>query len=107
VPLYLDTFYSRFYRDALHWKLKESKIYEKWLIESQWGRLFKEYGETGATRAWLKKRRCFALWSDTFEPLSFIDSPLPLCQHIANMPKSSATLTIRCFNHQLGLPNAL
>jgi hypothetical protein len=48
--LYLGNYYSHFYHDVLHWRFKESKIYEKWLIESQWGRLFKEYGDTGAKR---------------------------------------------------------
>jgi uncharacterized protein (DUF362 family) len=48
--LYVGNYYSHFYHDVLHWKLKESKIYEKWLVESQWGHLFKEYADTGAKR---------------------------------------------------------
>jgi uncharacterized protein (DUF362 family) len=48
--LYLGNYYSHFYHDVFHWPFKESKIYERWLVESAWGRLFKEYGETGAKR---------------------------------------------------------
>jgi hypothetical protein len=33
--LYLGNFYSFFYHDVLHWQLKESKIYKKWLVESE------------------------------------------------------------------------
>jgi uncharacterized protein (DUF362 family) len=45
--LYVGNFYSFFYHDVLHWPLKEKKIYEAWLDESPWGRLFREYREKG------------------------------------------------------------
>ncbi len=48
--LQLGNFYSHFYHDVFHWPLIESKVYEKWLVDSPWGRLFKKYGETGAQR---------------------------------------------------------
>jgi len=46
--LYFGNFYSFFYHDILHWPLKERKIYRKWLVESEWGRLFKEYQDKGS-----------------------------------------------------------
>jgi len=46
--LYLGNFYSFFYHDVLHWPLKEGKIYKKWLVESEWGRLFQEYLDKGS-----------------------------------------------------------
>jgi hypothetical protein len=46
--LYLGNFYSHFYHDVLHWPLVESRIYKKWLDDSQWGRLFREYQAKGA-----------------------------------------------------------
>jgi uncharacterized protein (DUF362 family) len=46
--LYFGNFYSFFYHDVLHWPLKESRIYKKWLAESEWGRLFQEYLEKGS-----------------------------------------------------------
>ena len=45
--LYLGNFYSFFYHDVLHWPLKESKIYKKWLVESEWGRMFQDYLDKG------------------------------------------------------------
>jgi len=46
--LYLGNFYSFFYHDVIHWPFKEGRIYKKWLVESEWGRLFKTYGERKA-----------------------------------------------------------
>jgi uncharacterized protein (DUF362 family) len=48
--LYLGNFYSHFYHDVLHWPLIESRIYEKWKKESQWGELFEKYGREGAQK---------------------------------------------------------
>jgi uncharacterized protein (DUF362 family) len=48
--LYLGNFYSYFYHDVIHWPLKESKIYRRWLKESQWGRLFQQYLDEGSLR---------------------------------------------------------
>ncbi|MBP7736953.1 MAG: DUF362 domain-containing protein [Spirochaetes bacterium] len=45
--LYLGNFYSFFYHDVLHWPFREKKIYERWLKESPWGRLFTKYGAQG------------------------------------------------------------
>jgi uncharacterized protein (DUF362 family) len=41
--LYLANFYSFFYHDVLHWRLKERRVYERWLCDSEWGRLFRDY----------------------------------------------------------------
>ncbi|MBN2370233.1 MAG: DUF362 domain-containing protein [Vicinamibacteria bacterium] len=41
--LYLGNFYSYFYHDVLHWRFKERRIYERWLADSEWGRLFRDY----------------------------------------------------------------
>ncbi len=41
-------FWSEAYHDYLHWPLKERGIYESWLKESQWGRLFGRYAAEGA-----------------------------------------------------------
>ncbi len=41
--LYLGNFYSFFYHDVLHWRLRERTVYESWLRESPWGRLFASY----------------------------------------------------------------
>jgi len=49
--LYLGNFYSYFYHDVLHWPFKESRIYRKWLKNSQWGRLFQEYLDKGSLKA--------------------------------------------------------
>jgi uncharacterized protein (DUF362 family) len=49
--LYLGNFYSFFYHDVLHWPFKESRIYRKWLKESQWGRLFQQYLDQGSLRS--------------------------------------------------------
>jgi hypothetical protein len=48
--LYLGQAYSRAYHDLLHWPLVESRIYRRWLLESEWGHLFREYQEQGALR---------------------------------------------------------
>jgi uncharacterized protein (DUF362 family) len=48
--LYLGNFYSFLYHDVIHWPLKESKLYKKWLVESEWGRLFKDYQAQGVLR---------------------------------------------------------
>jgi hypothetical protein len=42
--LYLGNFYSSFYHDILHWRLKEHRVYERWLRDSEWGQLFEQYG---------------------------------------------------------------
>jgi uncharacterized protein (DUF362 family) len=44
--LYLGNFYSFFYHDVLHWRLQESRVYARWLEESQWGELFRSYTPT-------------------------------------------------------------
>jgi len=49
--LYLGNFYSFFYHDVLHWPFKESKLYRKWLMEAQWGRLFQPYLDKGSLKA--------------------------------------------------------
>ncbi len=41
--LWLGNFYSFFYHDILHWPFKEKRIYKRWLLESEWGRLFEKY----------------------------------------------------------------
>jgi hypothetical protein len=46
--LWLGNFYSFFYHDVLHWRLQERRVYEHWLHESGWGRLFQRYLEEGA-----------------------------------------------------------
>jgi uncharacterized protein (DUF362 family) len=48
--LHLGNFYSHFYHDVLHWPLIESKIYKKWVKDSEWGKLFMQYKD-GAMRA--------------------------------------------------------
>ena len=45
--LYIGNFYSFFYHDVLHWPLKEKKIYKKWLVESEWGKMFQDYLDQG------------------------------------------------------------
>lgn len=45
--LHLGNFYSFFYHDVLHWRLKERAIYERWLDASEWGRLFRRYAREG------------------------------------------------------------
>lgn len=49
--LSLGNFYSSFYHDVLHWKLKEKRIYKRWLDASEWGRLFVRYRNEGSLRA--------------------------------------------------------
>ncbi len=44
----IATFWSEAYHDYLHWPLKEKKVYERWLVESPWGRLFAKYAAEGA-----------------------------------------------------------
>ena len=46
--VHVANFWSEAYHDYLHWPLKERKIYERWLEESQWGRLFARYAEEEA-----------------------------------------------------------
>ena len=46
--VHIANFWSEAYHDYLHWPLKERKIYERWLEESDWGRLFARYAEEGA-----------------------------------------------------------
>jgi len=48
--LYLGNFYSFFYHDVAHWKLREGRIYRRWLKDSEWGRLFARYRLEGALR---------------------------------------------------------
>ena len=45
--VHIANFWSEAYHDYLHWPLKERKIYERWLEESDWGRLFARYAEEG------------------------------------------------------------
>jgi len=45
--LYLGNFYSFFYHDVVHWRFQERRVYERWLEESEWGRLFRRYREQG------------------------------------------------------------
>ncbi len=45
--LYIAIVYSEIYHDYFHWPFIEKKIYNKWLKESEWGILFKEYLENG------------------------------------------------------------
>jgi uncharacterized protein (DUF362 family) len=52
--LYLLTLYSFIYHDVVHWPLREGRIFKKWLAASEWGRLFTEYREKGALRAFPK-----------------------------------------------------
>jgi uncharacterized protein (DUF362 family) len=40
--------FSEVFHDYYHWPLKERKIYERWLKDSQWGRLFARYASEGA-----------------------------------------------------------
>ena len=40
--------FSEVFHDYYHWPLKEKKVYERWLAESQWGRLFAKYASEGA-----------------------------------------------------------
>jgi len=40
--------FSEVFHDYYHWPLKERKIYERWLKESQWGHLFQKYIDEGA-----------------------------------------------------------
>jgi uncharacterized protein (DUF362 family) len=46
--VHVANFWSEVYHDYFHWPLKEKKVYERWLVESQWGRLFAKYAEEGA-----------------------------------------------------------
>lgn len=41
--LFFLILYSFIYHDLIHWPLRESRVYKKWLCESPWGRLFEEY----------------------------------------------------------------
>jgi uncharacterized protein (DUF362 family) len=45
--LYLGNFYSYFYHDVLHWQLREKRVFQRWLAENPWGRLFAEYTRVG------------------------------------------------------------
>ena len=40
--------FSEVFHDYYHWPLKERKVYERWLRDSQWGHLFAKYGAEGA-----------------------------------------------------------
>jgi uncharacterized protein (DUF362 family) len=46
--VHVANFWSEAYHDYYHWPTKEKKLYERWLVESPWGRLFQEYAEKGA-----------------------------------------------------------
>ena len=35
--------------DVLHWRLKERRVYERWLEESEWGKLFHDYTPAAPT----------------------------------------------------------
>jgi uncharacterized protein (DUF362 family) len=48
--LYLGNFYSFFYHDVIHWPLSKKSKYKKWREESEWGKLFSEYGRKGVLR---------------------------------------------------------
>ena len=41
--LFFLTLYSFIYHDVIHWPLRERRIFRRWLVESEWGRLFAEY----------------------------------------------------------------
>ena len=43
----IPIFVSEFNHDFIHWPLKESKVYEKWRAETEWGKLFAEYQRKG------------------------------------------------------------
>ncbi len=45
--VHVANFWSEAYHDYFHWPLKEKKVYERWLVESPWGRLFAKYAEEG------------------------------------------------------------
>ncbi len=45
--VHVANFWSEAYHDYYHWPLKERKIYQRWLSESQWGRLFAKYAAEG------------------------------------------------------------
>jgi uncharacterized protein (DUF362 family) len=47
--LYLGNFYSTVYHDVLHWQLRERRVFERWLRENEWGRLFDGYRARGRT----------------------------------------------------------
>jgi uncharacterized protein (DUF362 family) len=44
----LPIMFSEVFHDYYHWPLKEKKVYERWLQESQWGHLFAKYAAEGA-----------------------------------------------------------
>jgi len=44
----LPIMFSEVFHDYYHWPLKEKKVYERWLRESQWGHLFAKYAAEGA-----------------------------------------------------------
>ena len=46
--VHVANFWSEAYHDYFHWPLKEKKTYERWLVESPWGRLFATYADQGA-----------------------------------------------------------
>ncbi|MFZ2055524.1 MAG: DUF362 domain-containing protein [Candidatus Aminicenantales bacterium] len=52
--LYLLNLYSFIYHDVIHWPLREGRVFKRWLTASEWGRLFVEYREKGALRAFPK-----------------------------------------------------
>ena len=43
ILVYIFIFSSFLYHDGIHWPLVGNRIYKKWLEESKWGRLFKQY----------------------------------------------------------------
>ncbi len=49
--VHVANFWSEAYHDYYHWPLREKKVYERWLVESQWGRLFAKYASEGAQAA--------------------------------------------------------
>jgi uncharacterized protein (DUF362 family) len=40
--------FSEVFHDYYHWPLKEKKVFERWVVESQWGHLFSKYSTEGA-----------------------------------------------------------
>ena len=45
--VYFPIFVSELNHDYIHWPLKERKVYERWRLETGWGKLFQEYEQKG------------------------------------------------------------
>ena len=48
--VHVTSFVSEFYHDYYRWPLIEKRVYQRWLAESPWGRLFDQYLEKGTMR---------------------------------------------------------